>query len=339
MEASVDVAPLVEVPRADDAPAIVVEEPEVEELVVEANIVKDEDQAPVLGRTPPVAVNEILAPEPNSPTGLLLEARAVEHVKLTDTPIIVKSEKVTGVEYAAIAEPAVEGQVVDAKLEEIETNDPDSIIEPVPTTVIENIKPVESLSVVQQSLREFAPVSQELIPEPSVESTPVMTESTDAAEVDEIKPLPPGVTCEVGKSSASELKVDEIVEATPAAVIIAVEARTPPAAKESMAIEPFPVVDEVTLTKEHGEANGSTTTDPGARDQMSTNGHGAPPAATTSTQGATHAEKFPSASASHPVSEDNTPSSSKFNSTRKKRASLFGKLKNIFHQDKEKEKK
>jgi hypothetical protein len=339
-----EVTPLVDVPKAEDAPAIVVEEPEVEELVVEANIVKDETPAPVLWRTSPVAINETLAPEPNPPTGSLLEATAVDHVQVTDTPIVVKGEKVTGVECAAIAEPAVEEQVVDAKLEAIEPNDPEPLIEPVPTTDVENVKPVESLSVVQRSLREFAPVSQELAPEPCVESTPVMTGSTDAAEVDEIKPLSPGVTCEVGKPSGSELKAGEIVEPSPIAVVAPVEARAPPAASVPVATEPSPVVDEVTLTKEHehgeAEANGSTTTDPGARDQISTNGHRAPTAATTSTQeGATHAEKFPSASASHPVSEDNTPSSSKFNSTRKKRTSIFGKLKNIFHQDKEKEKK
>lgn len=36
---------------------------------------------------------------------------------------------------------------------------------------------------------------------------------------------------------------------------------------------------------------------------------------------------------------DNSPSSSRFNSVRKKRTSFFGKIKNIFHHDKEKEKK
>lgn len=300
----------------------------------EATPVPDGTPAPVVGHTSPVA----LAPEPNPPTGSLLEATAVEHVKVTDSPIV-KGEKVTGVEHAAIAEPAVEDQVADTKLEEME---PEPIIEPVPATVVENIEPVESVSVVQRPLREIVPVSQELVPEPSVESTPVTTESTDAAKVDEIKPVLPGVTWEVDKLSTSELKADEVVEPTPTVVVAAVEARAPPAAIEPVATEPSPAVDEVTLTKEHGqtEANGSTTTDRGATDQISNNAHGAPPAATTSTQeAATHAEKFPSASASHLVSEDDMSLSSKFGSRRKKRTSVFGKLKNIFHQDKEKEKK
>lgn len=323
-EVNVDVAPLVEVLKAEDGPAIVVEEPAVEELVG-ANIVKDETPAPVVGYTSPVAVNETLAPESNPPTDSLIDA--------TDTPIIVKGKRVTGGEYAAVAEPTVEEQVADTKLEEIKPN-PEPIIEPVPTTVVENIKPVESLSVVQQSLREPAPVSQELVSEPSVEPTPVITEGADAVAVDKIKPVPPPeVTCEVGKPSASELKVNEVVEPIPTTVVTAVEAHAPPEVNEPVAPKPSSAVDEATLTKDHGQANGSTTTDPG-------DSHGALPAATASTREAvTHAEKFPSASTSHPVSEDNTPSSSKFNSTRKKRASLFGKLKNIFHQDKEKEKK
>ena len=301
MEVNVDVAPLVEVLKAEDGPAI-------------------------------VAVNQTLAPESNPPTNSLVDATAVEQVKVADIPSVVKG-KVTGGEYAAVAEPAVEEQVADTKPEEIKPN-PEPIIEPVPATVVENIKPVESLSVVQQSLQEFAPVSQDLVSEPSVESTPVVTEGTDAVAVDEIKPVPPPeVTCEVGKPSASELKADEVVEPTPTAVVAAVEARAPLEVNEPMAPEPSSAaVDEITLTKEHGQVNGSTTTDPG-------DGHGALPAAITSTREAvTHAEKFPPASTSHPVSEDNTPSSSKFNSTRKKRTSLFGKLKNIFHQDKEKEK-
>jgi hypothetical protein len=297
-EVNVDVAPLVEVLKAEDGPAIVVEEPAVEELI-EANIVNDETPAPVVGRTSPVTVNETLAPESNPPTDSLVDA--------TDTPIVVKGKKVIGGQYAAVAEPAVEEQVADTKLGEIKPN-PEPIIEPVPTTVVENIKPVESLSVVQQG--------------------------TDAIAVDEIKPVPPPeVTCEVGKPSVSELKVDEVMEPTPTAVVAAVEVRAPPEVNKPAAPEPSSAVDEVTLTKEHGQANGSTTTEPG-------DSHGALPAATASTREAvTHAEKFPSASTSHPVSEDNTPSSSKFNSTRKKRSSLFGKLKNIFHQDKEKEKK
>ena len=46
-------------------------------------------------------------------------------------------------------------------------------------------------------------------------------------------------------------------------------------------------------------------------------------------------QEFPSNSST----TDNSPSSSRFNSLRKKRTSFFGKFKNIFHHDKEKEKK
>ncbi|KIM45902.1 carbohydrate-binding module family 48 protein [Hebeloma cylindrosporum] len=302
-EVNIVFTPLVEVPNAEAAPTF--EEPVVEELV-DANIVKDETPAPVVGPTSPVAGNDTLA-EPTPPTGS-------EQVQVTDVP------NVTGVEYApAIAEPAVEDLVADAKVEEKEPN-----VEQIPTPVVENFKPVESLSVVQSPPSgESVPVSQELVPEPSVED--------DTAAVDEIKLASSSeVTSEAGKPSASELKADEVVEPTPTTVVTAAQ---------PVAAEPSLVVDEVTLSKEHGEANGTTTAS-GARDQISTNDHGAPPAPPTSAQeAATPAEKFPSASASQPVSEDNTPSSSKFNSTRKKRTSLFGKLKNIFHQDKEKEKK
>ena len=216
-EFNVEVAPLIGVPEAEDAPAIVVEEPVSEELAVKADIVKDETLTPV-------AVNETLAPKPTPPTGSLIEATAAEQVKVTDTPAVVKGET---------------------------------------------------------------------------------------------------------------LKADEVVEPTPTAVTSVVEAPAPLVPNEP---EPSPVVDEVTLTKEHGHTNG-TTTDQGARNETSTNGHGAPLATTTSTQeAATLAKKFPSTSTSPPVSEGSTSSPSKFSSTRKKRTSLFGKLKNIFHHDKEKEK-
>ena len=46
-------------------------------------------------------------------------------------------------------------------------------------------------------------------------------------------------------------------------------------------------------------------------------------------------QEFPSIS----PTTDNSPSSSRFNSVRKKRTSVFGKIKNIFHKEKEKEEK
>ena len=49
---------------------------------------------------------------------------------------------------------------------------------------------------------------------------------------------------------------------------------------------------------------------------------------------------FPSSQTDSPShTPDNSPTSSKFNSARKKRTSIFGKIKNIFHHDKDKEKK
>jgi len=112
-----------------------------------------------------------------------------------------------------------------------------------------------------------------------------------------------------------------------------------PATNEPLAAEPFPVLDEALSTKENGQRN-DTMMEPDVGDQTSPNECGTLHAPVISTEKAP-AGKFPSASASQNVSAstDNSPSSSKFNSRRKKTSSFFGKLKNIFDHDKVKEKK
>lgn len=197
------------------------------------------------------------------------------------------------------------------------------LIDFVPIPVVEEAKCLESLLVIDQPLPSGKPAhtSQGLVLEPAVESTPVVTENNDVLPVDEIKTVPASeVKREVAKPSISE---DEVVG--------------PPLATNALlAAEPSPVVEEVLSAKDSGQPN-DRTTEPGPGNQISPNEHGTL-STTTSTLGAP-VEKFPSSSASQNVSPTNSPSSSKFNSRRKKTSSFFGKLKNIFDHDKVKEKK
>jgi len=225
--------------------------------------------------------------------------------------------------------------LVDIKVKETNRIGPGPIIDSVPIPVTEEAKLVESLLVMPLPSGKSAPTSQESVPEPAVEPTPVVTEGNDAPVVDDIKEAPASeFTSEVAMPSISEVKADEVVGPTPAAGLSAL-----PATNEPLAAKPFPVLEEALSTKENGEPN-DTTTEPGAGDQMFPNERGTPPATVTPTEKAPTG-KFPSASTpqSMSASAGSSPSSSKFNSRRKKTTSFLGKLKNIFDHDKAKEKK
>ncbi|KDR83446.1 hypothetical protein GALMADRAFT_274896 [Galerina marginata CBS 339.88] len=220
-------------------------------------------------------------------------------------------------EEAVPVAPSAEQAAVDEKLAERHAPEPIPAVEAVATehgavTVetapeVSEAKEAPVAPAVEESTAEKAESAPTTIAEPSTVPPPVEDKAAEAPTVTPIgtpatEPLP------------TATKAEEVVEAKPVAEKEAVFAETAPltAEGESTAVK----VEEKPAT------NGDVKT-PAPEAAAGT------PTATPVKNG----ESFPSTSESANAS----PSSSKFNSVRKKRTSIFGKLKNIFHHDKEKE--
>ncbi|KJA24589.1 hypothetical protein HYPSUDRAFT_477899 [Hypholoma sublateritium FD-334 SS-4] len=269
------------------------------------------------------------APEP---IAVIEEATAPAEEQVPEPSAIIEEAEVDPVSDAPLS--TVVDTVADAKDEQEEASKPEepiideaSVI--VPSVSEETIKdadvsvhnvpePVPQVPVPTSAPAEVPQVSsQEEVPEPAI------LDSTFVAfpEVSSPEQVAAPVVVEREPSKVGEVATETPTQVNP------VEEQSKVLAEEYKA-PVQPETADVPQTPPNGlDAESKTNI-------STTNGH---PIAVTPT-GAT-SKAFPSATESPAIPADNSPSSSKVNTMRKKRTSILGKLKHIFQHDKDKDKK
>ena len=302
---------VVELPVTEDYPAV-------NEPTVGAT------DLPVNFETPKASAAPLLEEPPAEP------AAAESVVERTPVPVI---EVPVDVVELPVTEkfPAVNEPTVDA-------TDLPVIFEPPvapATTTNTEAEPVSTSPVIPTVTD--VPASSDLTPSLPAIIVGESTTETEPVVAEVIPPIEPNLVTE--EKAQTPISVPEVKD-------VQTTAASPPSNEhtETSAIDPENHIVNAAVVTE-GEVVKPIPTPQTTEDSVpDTNGHfphavpTTPHKETPTTGSAKGEHEFPSSQTSSPSqTADNSPSSSKFNS-RKKRTSIFGKIKNIFHHDKEKEK-
>jgi hypothetical protein len=317
-----------------------VEQTPVPELTIEQTIIPNETPTTKTGAAvqelPPC--EELAVPKPpveDVPTKA--EETAAPHsndesviASKAEEPSIVEEAATVTVEEPASDVPAIEELVAEVKAEEVHqeaiipaAEEPaieikEEIAEPVSEIVSD---PTPAVVVPEPPVTAEDKAEDKAPKEPTTvsEVSQVVTETPTPQPVEKVEAVVQSIPdSEPVVKAPTEVPVSE---PTPAAELASAD--VPIIATEPAAVQPIPIASE--------PSSDSTAAQP------SSNGHAATVTAEPTTP-SKEKKAFPSSSKSATVSADNSPSSSKFNTQRKKRSSILGKLKNIFQSDKEKEK-
>jgi len=340
-----------ETPKASAAP--VLEEPPAEPAVAESVV----ERTPVPVIEVPVDVVELPVtekfPAVNEPT-----------VDATDLPVNFETPKASAAPF--LEEPPAEPAAAESVVERT----PVPVIE-VPVDVVE-LPVTEKFPAVNEPTVDatdlpvifeppVAPATTTNTEAEPVSTSPVIPTVTDVPASSDLTPSLPAII--VGESTTeTEPVVAEVIPPIEPNLVTEEKAQTPisvPEVKDVQTTAASPPSNEHTETSAidpenhivnaavvtEGEVVKPIPTPQTTEDSVpDTNGHfphavpTTPHKETPTTGSAKGEHEFPSSQTSSPSqTADNSPSSSKFNS-RKKRTSIFGKIKNIFHHDKEKEK-
>lgn len=285
------------------------DEPVIDEALVIAAPVSEETI-----KKADVSVHNVPEPEPQVPVPPLEEVTAAS----------VNEQQIPLVETVVGTVPIVEAEAEKSSTEPATgaNSGAEAIVLPV-MSIVESIHTVpapEPDAVPEPIVAESAPaeVPQVSSPEEVPEST--VTDSTSV---------------EVPQVSSPEEVVAPVVVEKESSVVGEVATETP--TQLNSVWEQTKVLAEESKQPVQPETAGATRTPPNGLDAESktdisaANGH-----SSTVTPTGTTSKAFPSATESPTISADNSPSSSKVNTMRKKRTSILGKLKHIFQHDKDK---
>lgn len=250
----------------------------------------------------------------------------------------------------------------------------ETVVEPVPATIIEapvnvaepETKPVaQDYPVVNQPsagnlpvLSETAttpttanvePLSTSSVP-PTVAEVPVssdLTPNLPAAAVEESTVDPEPVVAEVIQPTESNLSIEEKAQtpiSVPEVKDVQTTAASPPSNEHATNIPKLGgFAEPSTIAPESHPVDAAAVTEREVAEPIPTPKpvvRTTPRKETPTTGSVKDIHEFPSSQTDSPShTAGNSPSSSRFNSLRKKRISIFEKIKNIFHHDKEKEQK